>query len=379
VLLTRELTGFGYRTTLVTGSCEAAEGDMSYILDASDPVSWIPEMRRSVSPSKNLRALARLWRVIRHERPDIVHTHTAMAGCLGRLAAMLAGVPIVIHTFHGNSLRGYFSPLAERVFLQIERLLAKRTDAICVVCEQQLTELSDTFRVAPRSRCHIIPLGLDLSPFLAIPPPVVSGGLLRVGWLGRLARVKNISLLLRIVEATLDRTKEIEFHVAGDGPESELIRSALGRFGSRLVWHGWQRNIVPLVENCHVLVQTSHNEGTPVALIQGMAAARPFISTAVGGLVDMVAGPALRIADGCSWYGNGVLAEPRPEAFAMALLAMRDAGDLLAGMGRQARLFASSKYSKETLLAALDSLYRKLLQEKPSRSSWREASTLLGK
>jgi glycosyltransferase involved in cell wall biosynthesis len=354
----------GYRTTLATGACESTEGDMSYLLNESDPIAWIPNMSRSVSPWKNVRALAHLWLLMRREKPSIVHTHTAMAGCLGRVAAILAGVPVVIHTFHGNSLSGYFSPLAEQIFLRIERLLARRTDAICVLCEQQLVELSDKFQVAPRSRCHIVPLGLDLSPYLAMPPAVFTGDRLRVGWFGRMVPVKNIPLLVQIVESTLNRSTSVEFHVAGDGPDRGLLEGAVKRFGSHLVWHGWQQDIRPLVEKCHLLMQTSHNEGTPVALIQGMAAGRPFLSTPAGGIVDMVTGTASGGANGHSWYANGILAEARPETFTDALLEILAQRDTLTAMGREARRFSVAKYSKETLLKNLDSLYRSLIQEK---------------
>lgn len=369
VLLTREMAKLGYHTTLLAGVCEAAEGDMSYLLDAGDAVGWIPQMSRSVNPWRNLCALVHLWRIIRAERPHIVHTHTAMAGCLGRVAAVLAGVPIVVHTFHGNSLRSYFSPVVEAIFLRIERLLARFTDTLCVVAEQQLTELSDGFGIAPRSRFRVVPLGLDLTAFMAMSPPVLEDGRLRVGWFGRLVPVKNIPLLIEVVEATLERTDAIEFHVAGDGSERDLILAAVERFGAHLVWHGWQKDITPLMNQCHVLLQTSHNEGTPVALIQGMAAARPFLSTAVGGLVDMVAGPVLRKTEGCSWYSNGVLINAEPLAFAAALIELSRNAEMLTEMGRQARLFSPAKYRKEALVAELDSLYRELLQKRSAFSS----------
>jgi UDP-N-acetylglucosamine:LPS N-acetylglucosamine transferase len=171
ILLTRELSALGYHAILAAGDCEEGEGDMSYLLDPADSVRRIPELSRSVSPARNLRALWQLWRVIRSERPAIVHTHTAMAGCLGRAAAILAGVPIVVHTFHGNSLRQYFSPATSRVFLTIERLLAWGTDAICVISPQQLEELSDDMRIAPRSKFRVVPLGLDLAPYFQLPAP----------------------------------------------------------------------------------------------------------------------------------------------------------------------------------------------------------------
>ena len=135
VLLTRGLRGRGYDTSLVIGTCEAEDGDMGYLLTAEDAVHSIPEMSRSVRPWNNLRALWKLWRLMRKERPAIVHTHTAMAGSLGRAAAILSGVPIIVHTFHGNSLAEYFSPVMSTVFRNIERLLAMKTDAICVVAE----------------------------------------------------------------------------------------------------------------------------------------------------------------------------------------------------------------------------------------------------
>ncbi|MDQ2901899.1 MAG: glycosyltransferase, partial [Acidobacteriota bacterium] len=98
VLLMRGLSGRGYDTTLVTGYCEPSDGDMSYLLKPGDPVRWIPEMSRSVRPWNNLRALWKLWRLMRLERPAIVHTHTAMAGSLGRAAAILSRVPVIVHT-----------------------------------------------------------------------------------------------------------------------------------------------------------------------------------------------------------------------------------------------------------------------------------------
>ncbi len=364
ILLTRELGSFGYSATLVTGMCEASEGDMSYLLGDEDPVKWIPEMSRSVSLSTNVRALTRIWHLIRREKPDIVHTHTAMAGCLGRFAAILAGVPIIVHTFHGNSLSGYFSRPAEIIFRVIERILARFTDAICVICDQQLSELHDRFQLAPRSRFHVVPLGLDLSSFESMSAPALGEGPLKVGWFGRLVPVKNIPLLLQIIEAALQKTSALEFHIAGDGSERHLMAAAAERFGSRLTWYGWQKDITPIVEKCHVLIQTSRNEGTPVALIQGMAGGRPFISTAVGGLTDMVASPVWRIDKGCLWYSNGILVEPQPIAFLTALLELAGNSQVLSQMGQQARLFAAARYPKQALVATLDALYRELLRKK---------------
>jgi glycosyltransferase involved in cell wall biosynthesis len=357
------MSALGYRTTLVAGSCEPAEGDMSHLLAGSGQVHWIPDMSRSVNPWKNLRALIRIWRFLRRERPAIVHTHTAMAGCLGRTAAILAGVPVLVHTFHGNSLRQYFSPAASTVFLGIERLLARRTDAICVISPQQLEELSSDLRIAPRSRFRLVPLGLDLTRCLQLPLPTPAAPI-RVGWFGRLVDVKNIGLLLETATAVQNGGNQFEFHVAGDGPDRNLLEAALPRLAPGLVWHGWQRDITPLLALCDVVIQTSRNEGTPVAIIEGMAAGRPFLSTSVGGVVDMTCGKGRGLTPGAAWFDNCALVEPHPGVFARALAEFARSPERIVEMGRSARLFASAHYRKEALISNLDLLYRELLERK---------------
>jgi glycosyltransferase involved in cell wall biosynthesis len=369
LLLTREMAALEYRTVLVAGSCEPEDGDMSYLLRAADPVRWLPELSRSVRPWRNLKALWRLWRLLRRERPAIVHTHTAMAGCLGRLAAVLSGVPIVIHTFHGNSLSEYFSHAQAGVFRCVERLLACFTDALCVLSPQQATELSAKFHIAPARKFRVVPLGLDLDDYFALRPPSDSGPL-TVGWFGRLVPVKNIALLAATIEITLQRSQDIRFVIAGDGPDRAVLKCLLDRYGGRVEWLGWQRDILPAMARCDVVLQTSRNEGTPVALIQGMAAARPFVSTAVGGVVDMVSemvgqASACRAGTGgARWYANGVLVESDAAALASALEALAESRLLVSRMGLAGRAFAARQYRKETLVANLDALYRELLRKK---------------
>jgi glycosyltransferase involved in cell wall biosynthesis len=363
LLLTREMAALEYRTMLVAGSCEPEDGDMRYLLETADPVYWVPELSRSVRPWRNLKALWRLWRLLRRERPAIVHTHTAMAGCLGRLAAVLSGAPIVIHTFHGNSLNEYFSRIQAGVFRRIEQLLARFTDALCVVSPQQARELSAKFHVAPAHKFHVVPLGLELDDYFALRPPAGTGPL-TVGWFGRMVPVKNIALLAATIESALARCPDIRFVIAGDGPDRSALTGLLDRYGGRVEWLGWQREILPAVARCDVLLQTSRNEGTPVALIQGMAAARPFVSTAVGGVVDMVSSSAERAAGGARWYANGVLTESHAGTLADVLEALAGNRTLVSRMGLAGRAFASRQYRKETLVGNVDALYRELLNKK---------------
>jgi glycosyltransferase involved in cell wall biosynthesis len=363
LLLTREMAALDYRTVLVAGTCEPEDGDMSYLLQTADPVHWVPELSRSVRPWRNLKALWRLWRLLRRERPAIVHTHTAMAGCLGRLAAVLSGTPIVIHTFHGNSLNEYFSRIQAGVFRRIEQLLARFTDALCVVSPQQATELSAKFHVAPAHKFHVVPLGLELDDYFALRPPA-GGGPLTVGWFGRMVPVKNIALLAATIEIALERSQDIRFVIAGDGPDRSALHGLLDRYGGRVEWLGWQREILPAMARCDVVLQTSRNEGTPVALIQGMAAARPFVSTAVGGVVDMVTGGAQRATGGARWYANGVLTESHAGTLADVLEALAKDRTLVSRMGLAGRALASRQYRKETLVENVDALYRELLRKR---------------
>jgi len=363
LLLTREMAALDYRTVLVAGSCEPQDGDMRCLPPAADSVRWVPELSRSVRPWRNLKALFQLWRLLRRERPAIVHTHTAMAGCLGRLAAVLSGAPIVVHTFHGNSLNEYFSRVQAGVFRRIEQLLAHFTDALCVVSPQQATELSAKFHVAPPHKFHVVPLGLDLDDYFALRPPSGTGPL-TVGWFGRMVPVKNIALLAATIDSALARSPDIRFVIAGDGPDRSALSEILGRFGERVDWLGWQREILPAMARCDVLLQTSRNEGTPVALIQGMAAARPFVSTAVGGVVDMVSGAVERSSGGARWYANGVLAEADAIVLAGALETLAENRELVSRMGLAGRGLASQRYRKETLVENVDALYRELLNKK---------------
>jgi glycosyltransferase involved in cell wall biosynthesis len=363
LLLTREMAALEYRTVLVAGSCEPEDGDIRCSLRPTDSVQWVTELSRSVRPWRNLKALWRLWRLLRRERPLIVHTHTAMAGCLGRLAAVLSGAPIVIHTFHGNCLNEYFSRLQAGVFRRVEQMLARFTDALCVVSPQQARELSAKFHVAPAHKFHVVPLGLELDDYFALRPPADSGPL-TVGWFGRMVPVKNIALLAATIEDALQRSQDIRFVIAGDGPDRSAVTDLLDRHGERVECLGWQREILLAMARCDVLLQTSRNEGTPVALIQGMAAARPFVSTAVGGVVDMVSGSTLRATGGARWYANGVLTESNARTLANALVALAEDRTLVTRMGLAARAFASRQYRKETLVENLDALYRELLRKK---------------
>jgi glycosyltransferase involved in cell wall biosynthesis len=363
ITLTRELSKLGYTSTLVTGSKDRDDGDMSYLLRAGDPVRSIPEMSRSVSPWQDLKALVALYRFLLREKPDIVHTHTAKAGVIGRVAARLAGVPVVVHTFHGNVLSHYFSKPVSWAIRLIERTLARFTDGICVLAPQQAEEIAGRRRIAPREKVHLVPLGMDLSAFRALPPPRRADGKITAGWMGRFVPVKDVPLLIAVARETLRRTDRVRFAVAGDGPEAPQVKALADELGpERFEWLGWREDVRPVLAQCDLMIQTSRNEGTPVALIQGMAAGRPFVSTPAGGVVDMVTGGMRREQDGCRWFDNGALAAADPNAFASALCELAGDPAAIRKMGAAASEFACASHSLPAMLESLDALYTALLK-----------------
>lgn len=376
VVLADQLKQRGYESTLVTGVCEPGEGDSPAAVPMGMKVITLNYLARSVSPFRDLMAIIAAYRIIRRERPEIVHTETAKAGTIGRLAAFLAGTPVVLHTYHGNSLSGYFSPAVNCVMRIVERLLARITDRICVICNQQFDEIHGQFRVGSTSQFSIVPLGLDLSRELELGLPEPGKPVLTVGWLGRLVDVKRISLLLSVIQRSAELHLPVRFSIGGDGPQRDLVAAAVNRFGPRLVtWNGWQSDPASFLAGCDLLFQTSRNEGTPVALIQGMAAGRPFVSTPAGGVVDLVYGAASSLSDGAAWYANGVLVRPTVDSFVDVLQRFVKDQSLIQKMGAAARQFAAGRFQPDRLGADMDRIYRELLEEcstvRPQRLVWR--------
>jgi len=363
LLLAKGLEALGYEVLMVTGACEAENGDLPIPVPSGRIPILLDGLSRSISPYRDLRVLWRMYRMMRREKPTIVHTHQAKAGMLGRIAACLAGVPVVVHTFHGNTLSGYFSLPVSTIFCWLERLLARATDRICVVSDQQLEELAGRFRLAPRNLFAVVPLGIEFPERLERPIAPPTREVLHVGWLGRLVKIKGVPLLAGVIDETARQGIPVRFLVAGDGPDRESLEVAVARYGAdRVQWAGWERDPAAIISKCDVLIQTSRNEGTPVALIEGMAAGKPFVSTAAGGVVDLVNGTGLRTVAGCRWFANGVLADADPAAFSSALQQLWADPALVASMGAEAHRFAAERFRVERLLKDIDGLYAELSQ-----------------
>jgi len=365
VLLNAGLDPARFESMLVSGSENPGEGTMlAYALSKGVQPEIVPEMVAEASlRARDATALVKLYRLIRRARPHIVHTHTAKAGVLGRLAARLAGVPVVVHTYHGHVLHGYYGPLMNWLLRRMERLLAHLTDCIVAVSDQVKHELV-VYGVAPPEKIAVIPLGLELRPFM-------ESGSLRgtfrhelgftdgerlVGTVGRIFPVKNHRLFLDAAARVAGREPRARFVVIGDGALRLAMEEHARRLGiaDRVVFTGWRRDLPAVYADLDVLVVASDNEGTPVSAIEAMAAGRPVVATRVGGMPDLV-------TEG----ETGRLVSPRnADALADGVLSVLRHPRQAARMGGAGRRVAEERFAVERLVADTERLYAQLLAQK---------------
>jgi glycosyltransferase involved in cell wall biosynthesis len=358
-LLTAGLNDDGFESTLVTGQVADNEGDMSYLAREMgvEPLI-VPTLGREISPLDDLRTLHALVRLMREHRPHVVHTHTAKAGFVGRLAAFATGVPVVVHTFHGHVFHGYFGPFKTRVFIWLERLAARASDAILTISDGLRDDLI-ALRIAPARRIRVIPLGLPLRQYADLDD--VRGALRRelgystehvlVGIIGRLVPIKNHQLFLSAARLVAARLPQARFVIVGDGecrPEIEAGVAVLGLEGiMRLL--GWRRDLRAIYADLDAVVISSRNEGTPVSLIEAMAAGVPVISTAVGGVPDLLQGGAL----------GALVPSDDESALAEAIVATIQHGD--PERVERAKSRALGQYDAARLVADIKQLYLELM------------------
>ncbi len=382
ILLTQALNRNGFYSILATGTVSDAEGDMGYLSEAAgvEPLN-IPCLGRRIRPLQDAVACYHILRLMLRFKPHIIHTHTAKAGALGRLAgiiyrrlAKVKGRQVrLVHTYHGHVFSGYFGPLKTTLYLWIERLLARGTDLLVTVSQSQRQEICKYYRVGQPRQFRVLPLGLPLTPFLennsknsefrrqcsARPGEVL------VGIIGRLTTVKNHHLFLeaarRLVEAN---GRQLRFLIVGDGElrsslEAETNRLGLGR---QVVFTGWQRTMKHVYSNLDVVVLTSNNEGTPVTLIEALAAARPVIATNVGGVEDLLGKPSWR-AEGFGVAQRGVLVHPRNAAgLARGIAWLLGNPGQATRLARQGRQFVRG-LTIGRLTEDINNLYRRLVEE----------------
>jgi len=366
-----------FETMLVVGEKEDHEKDASFLTDGLgiQPV-FIPEMGRSVDPRKDYMAYKKMKKLIADFKPDIVHSHSAKPGAIGRMAAKAMKVPVIVHTYHGHVFHSYFHPLKTKIFINIERKLGKKTDAIVAISQQQKKELTVDFNIAPENKFRVIPLGLDLDKFQANREEKRKAFRSSFGIgedevvltiTGRLVPIKNQVLFLEGIKHLLQNTRQtIKAFIVGDGESRTLLEEKArqlnigfstekdSKHDQPLVFTSWRSDIDHINAGSDIIVLTSFNEGTPVSLIEAQAACKPVVSTRVGGIEDVVKDNE-----------TGLLSDINDvAAFCENLVRMTENKELRCKFGQAGEEYVTTRYSYRRLVADMSGLYHELLSAK---------------
>ena len=366
-----------FETMLVIGGKEDHEQDADFLATANhiEPVC-IPEMKRPVSFNSDWKAYQKLKRVIKDFKPDIVHTHAAKSGALGRLAAKHCGVPVIVHTFHGHVFHSYFNSLKTNFFIRTERYLAGFSDAIVAISDVQKKELTGDFKIAAPEKFTVIPLGLDLDHFISDQESKrkkfrnefeLDDETVAIGIIGRLVPVKNHSLFIKGLKNVLDSTSvKVKAFIIGDGETRVAIEQQASSLNIKftkhtdtkhdqpLIFTSWRTDVDTICAGLDIVALTSLNEGTPVSLIEAQAAGKPVVSTRVGGIADVVLENE-----------TALLSEINDETgFAENLLRLVNEPSLREKFSNAGRDHVLRKYSYLRLVSDMSNLYNKLLSKK---------------
>ncbi len=359
-LLNHLLAERGYETLLIHGSVPAGEVQFERLLETyPGPTVYCPALSRSVG-LKDVKAFFQILRILRDFRPDIVHTHTAKAGLLGRIAAKLAGVKIIVHTYHGHVLEGYFSRPVSQAIIVIERLLARLTSRLVTISSRLTHQLVEQYHIAAADKFATIELGLPLEWFLHLPPRGslrkefhIPDDAIVLGSLGRLVPIKNFHRMLDVVAGVIGAMPQKPIHliIGGTGPlEADLKRYAVrNKIENQVHFAGLVNNLPQFYADIDLAILTSDNEGTPVTLLEAQAAGKYVVAADVGGIGDIIDPQA------------GILIRPN-EARAY-VQSLRHVLSNLPAVPESVRAGIVERFSPHRLVENIDDLYKNLLQE----------------
>lgn len=365
--LTRYLSD-DFETLLVGGLPEADESDSLHIPRSYgvEPV-LIEEMKRLPNLASDRAAYKKLKQIIEEFKPDIVHTHAAKAGALGRKAAKACNVPVIVHTYHGHVFHSYFGKVKTSLYKYIERRLAKQSDGIIAISPLQKDELSIQHKICPPEKITVIPLGFDLHKFQENLPEKrletrskyqLGENEVAVAIVGRLAPIKNHTLFLDAVENVLKQGIKARFFIVGDGSEKATIAERVNRlnhlYGECITCTSWITDIATFNAGMDVICLTSDNEGTPVSLIEAQACNLPVISTDVGGVRDIV-------KDGETGF---IVPKKNVDALAEKLALLINSKEIREKMSQNGWKFVEEQFHYTTLVRNMENYYRQLLAKK---------------
>jgi glycosyltransferase involved in cell wall biosynthesis len=368
-----------FETLLIGGEKDKSEGSSEFIVENLGLKPLIlPEMKRSIDPLKDWRALRKVRKIIKEFKPDIVHTHASKAGTIGRLAASQMGVPVVVHTFHGHVFHSYFSKTKTQVYKNIERFLARKSDRIVAISEIQKEELSAIHKICSPDKIEVVPLGFDLNRFTKNQDEhrstfrqkyKLEEDEIAIGIIGRLVPIKNHDYFLKSIRELSSRTqKKLRVFIIGDGElkqelfelckDLELPYTEDPNSQALINFTSWIKQVEGPCAGLDVICLSSLNEGTPVSLIEAHAAAKPVVSTNVGGIENVV------LKDRSAFLSE----KDDNAAFIEGLLKLVESASLREEMGNEGRKFVLERFHYTRLVDDIERLYRELLDSKSKPS-----------
>lgn len=369
-----------FEVLLVAGTKQDSEESSDYIVKEMG-LSFISlkNMKRSINPLNDYLAYKEIRKLIREFKPDIVHTHAAKAGALGRLAAKHEKVKVIIHTFHGHVFHSYFNPFKTKIFLAIERYLAKISSSIIAISERQKKDLTTRYKICESSKVNMIPLGFDLSRFRDNIDEkrksfrkkfLLEEDEIAIGIIGRLVPVKNHSLFLNSAAAIVKETKrKVRFFIVGDGESRNELLNEASQLGldyayypeekrkSVVTFCSWIKEVDVCISGLDIVALCSFNEGTPVSLIEAQAGNKPVITTNVGGIENVVQKNVTALLVDNNNY----------TAFTQNLRNLIEDDVLRKRLSESGWEFVKEKFHYTRLINEMSELYKNLLSKKSSK------------
>jgi glycosyltransferase involved in cell wall biosynthesis len=363
-----------FETLLIGGKEEEGEESSLHITDnlSLKPII-VEELQRTIGFKNDYAAYKRIKQIIKEYKPDIVHTHASKAGAVGRLAAIHCKVPVIVHTFHGHVFHSYFGKAKTAFYMNIEKFLAKRTDAIIAISDIQKKELTEIFKVCKPQQTHVINLGFDLERFTQNIDQKrkefrakynIQDDELAIGIIGRLAPVKNHELFIDAIEnAAKHSNKKIRAFIIGDGEtrtqlENYLISKKLPftnevSVSKLFCFTSWIKNVDWALAGLDLVALSSRNEGTPVSLIEAQAAGKFIVTTNVGGTADI-------LHKDCGFLCD----KDKPEEFISQILNAITNFETLSAKAKNGQLQVLTQFSYKRLVKDVENLYHTLLKQK---------------
>lgn len=372
-----------FEILLVAGNPLPDEQSAQHLLEKYKGFKTIilPEIKRSIQPIEDIRTYKKLLQIIRDFQPQIVHTHGSKPGVLGRLAAAKCKVPVIVHTYHGHVFKSYFSSFVSGIIIRIERMIATKSHLLIAINEQLQQELINDYKIADASKIKLNRLGIDVLAFNDRDGVLrkqfrnefqLDENVIAVAIVGRLVKIKQHRLFLDIADELLrgeSDQKRLCFFIVGDGEEYAQLEACSYNMGHRILKRGeavngefdiaftsWRKDISCVMSGIDILLMTSLNEGTPVAILEAMAAGKSIVSTPVGGIPEL-----LKSAD-CGFFSSD------KKEIVKHIQSLVDSSEDRLADGLKGRKFLSENLTVERQAETLAQLYLKRLETVQSAS-----------